>query len=87
MLSNFAGLEGAQNTSWAELAPSEKAAMAYALIDEEDTLLALKFLARSMASFGGSKGASPASMCCEDTIKHHLVLQHEAFCEEGHELP
>ena len=57
-----AGLEGAQTTSWAELAPSEKAAVAYTFIHEEDPLLALKFLARIMASFGGSKGV-PYSVC------------------------
>ena len=73
MLKSCAGLEEARNTSWAELAPSEKAAMAYAFIHEEDTWLALKFLARSMASFGGSKGASTVQMCCKHSIKPHSV--------------
>ena len=57
-----AGLEGSQNTSWAELSPSEKVSMAYAFLHEEDSLLALKFLARTMASFGGSKGTSSACL-------------------------
>ena len=49
-----AGLEGAKGTAWESLAASEKIAVACAFIQEEDGLLALKFLARVMASFGGS---------------------------------
>lgn len=52
----FAGLEGAKATSWKLLAASEKVAVAYAFIHEEDGRLALKFLARVMASYGGSQG-------------------------------
>lgn len=65
-----AGLEGAQSTSWAELAPSEKVAAAYAFLHEGDPLLALKFLARVMASFGGSKGAL-SSVCRCLQLKDH----------------
>jgi hypothetical protein len=35
---------------------SERTALAYAFINEEDSSLALKFLARLMASFGGANG-------------------------------
>ena len=52
----LAGLEGAKGTAWESLAASEKIAVACAFIQEEDGLLALKFLARVMASFGGSQG-------------------------------
>ena len=54
----FAGLEGANSTTWEELSSAEKIAAAYAFIHEADSTLALKFLARVMASFGGSKGAA-----------------------------
>lgn len=75
MVDLFIGLEGAQNTSWAELAPSERTAMAYAFIHEEDTWLSLKFLARTMASFGGSKGALSALICCEHSIRINLLYR------------
>ena len=52
----LAGLQGAKGTAWQSLAASEKVAVAYAFIHEEDSRLALKFLARVMASFGGSQG-------------------------------
>ena len=55
-MNDFAGLEGARGTAWESLAASEKIALACAFIQEEDGLLALKFLARVMASFGGSQG-------------------------------
>ena len=73
-----AGLEGAGNTSWADLAPSENVAVAYTFIHEEEPLLALKFLARVMASFGGSKGASSALLqldCCQCRMTCHIVSQ------------
>ena len=55
-LCTLAGLEAAKGTEWESLAASEKIAVACAFIQEEDGLLALKFLARVMASFGGSQG-------------------------------
>ena len=74
MSSLCAGLEAAQNTPWAELSPSEKVAVAYEFIHNEDASLALKFLARVMASFGGSKGVLPLCYtliaACADSCCH-----------------
>ena len=55
MVDLFIGLEGAQNTSWAELAPSERTAMAYAFIHEEDTWLSLKFLPEPWLPLAGAR--------------------------------
>ena len=54
--SAFAGLEGADNTAWQDLTASERTALACVFINEADSSLALKFLARVMASFGGANG-------------------------------